>query len=341
VDTRPAKPIFRHSRRSPSWGRIAATLVGVFALFIAGLWATGLGVSRAVSPTSPAATTTVRPAARAVAGSVAAASANGVKAKAKVASSGSGAASAKNSAHTASAGDSAVAKTATAKPAATRTSTKAAAAGAGKRYIVVIDAGHQARADNHQEPIGPGATQTKPAVASGTEGVVTHNPENVINLDVSLMLRDVLAKHRDVKVVMIRTTPNVDIPNSERAKIANRLRADLLIRVHCDGVNDHSVHGLLTMVPAKDRWTGPILSASARAGRIVQNATLKTTGAHDRGILPVSNMSGFNWSKVPSVIVEMAVMTNPTDDRLLATRAYQHKLAQGMADGVVAFLHSK
>ena len=215
-----------------------------------------------------------------------------------------------------------------------------AASSAGRTFVVVIDAGHQRHADLRQEPIGPGSKVTKPAVASGTEGVVTHNPENVINLAVSLKLRDILQRQPGVRVVMIRTTPDVDIPNSQRAKIAAREHADLLIRVHCDGVDDHRVHGLLTMVPAKDQWTGPILAASARAGRIIQDATLKTTGAKDRGILPVSNMSGFNWSTVPSVIVEMAVMTNPTDDRLLASQGYQDKLAQGMADGVVAYFHT-
>ena len=52
------------------------------------------------------------------------------------------------------------------------------------------------------------------------------------------------------------------------------------------------------------------------------------------------DMSGFNWATVPSIIVEMAVMTNPTDDRLLATPSYQDKLARGMANGVIGYLHS-
>ena len=80
--------------------------------------------------------------------------------------------------------------------------------------VVVIDAGHQRHGDNSLEPIGPGSKKTKPAVASGTQGVVTKNPENVINLAVSLKLRDILQRQPGVKVVMIRTTPDVDIPNS-------------------------------------------------------------------------------------------------------------------------------
>jgi N-acetylmuramoyl-L-alanine amidase len=206
--------------------------------------------------------------------------------------------------------------------------------------VVVVDAGHQRHPDLTPEPIGPGAKETKPAVASGTRGVATKNPENVINLAVSLMLRDELQRQPGVRVVMIRTTPDVDIPNSERAKIAAAEGADLLIRVHCDGVNDPKIHGLLTMVPTTNRWTAPIFSESARAGRFVQDATLKSTGAADRGILRVGNMSGFNWSTVPSVIVEMGVMTNTADDHRLADPLYQRKLAEGMAAGVVDYLHS-
>ena len=52
-------------------------------------------------------------------------------------------------------------------------------------------------------------------------------------------------------------------------------------------------------------------------------------------------MSGFNWSQVPSVIVEMGVMTNPTDDRKLASASYEQKLASGIARGIVAFAAGK
>jgi N-acetylmuramoyl-L-alanine amidase len=239
-------------------------------------------------------------------------------------------------------------KTPAAKKQATTSSTKTAAATSTKPtaasktagFVVVIDAGHQAHADNRLEPIGPGSSTKKPAVASGTAGVVTHIHESVINLRVALKLRDVL-KAAGIKVIMVRTSENVDIPNSKRAAIANNAHAGLFIRLHCDGVNSSSTHGFLTLVPAKNKWTGPILSASARAGRDVQKAALAATGAFDRGITPRSDMSGFNWSKVPSVIVEMGLMTNPTEDRKLATASYEQTLAQGIANGVLAYAAGK
>ncbi len=215
---------------------------------------------------------------------------------------------------------------------------KSAATSAAGKYVVVIDAGHQAQADNTPEPIGPGSSETKPAVASGATGATTGVPEHTVNLQVSLKLRDLL-QARGVKVVMVRTTENVDIPNSKRAQTANDAHADLFVRVHCDDVSGSSTHGLLTVIPDDNQWTHPIVAASARAGQAIQKATLATTGAYDRGVRPPDvPMSGFNWSKVPTVIVEMGLMSNPAEDRLLSDPSYQGKLAQGMADGVMNYL---
>jgi N-acetylmuramoyl-L-alanine amidase len=215
----------------------------------------------------------------------------------------------------------------------------AGAQAAGTPYVVAIDAGHQARGNSKTEPIGPGSRIRKPKVTSGTSGVSTRKAESLINLQVALKLRALL-EQRGVKVVMVRTSQKVNLSNSQRAKIANAANADLLIRLHCDAAGSKT-RGVLTLVPGKNRWTSPIVKPSARAGSAVHKAVLKSTGAKNRGIRPRTDMSGFNWSTVPSVIVEMGVMTNRTDDRLLASSAYQKKLATGMANGVMAYLMAK
>jgi N-acetylmuramoyl-L-alanine amidase len=91
------------------------------------------------------------------------------------------------------------------------------------------------------------------------------------------------------------------------------------------------------LVPKRNRWTGPIVATSAVAGRAILAATLATTGADDRGISPRGDMSGFNWSRVPSVVIEMGNMKNAGEDRLLSNAAYEQKLADGIAQGVLSF----
>ena len=203
--------------------------------------------------------------------------------------------------------------------------------------VVVIDAGHQAKANTAQEPIGPGAIETKMKVTGGTRGVATRVAEHSVNLEVAHLLRAELLA-RGVTVVMVRETAEVDIANSERARIGNDANASLVIRLHCDGSNDPAVHGILTLVPSANSWTGGIVEPSRRAGDAVHAAVLSATGARDRGVIAVGNMSGFNWSTVPTIIVEMGVMTNADEDRLLSNPDYQGKLARGMAEGAVAYL---
>jgi N-acetylmuramoyl-L-alanine amidase len=213
------------------------------------------------------------------------------------------------------------------------------AASSASPFVVVIDAGHQAHGNYHHEPIAPGSRTVRDKVAGGTSGIVTHAPESRVNLQVALRLRDALTA-AGITVVMVRTTQNVNIPNSARAKIANAAGADLFVRIHCDGAAK-SVHGILMLVPANNSWTGRIHATSERAGRAVLTAAVKATGARNRGISLRHDLSGFNWSHVPSICIEMGNMKNAAEDRRLSSVSYQNKMVAGMTDGVLAFLSAK
>jgi N-acetylmuramoyl-L-alanine amidase len=204
--------------------------------------------------------------------------------------------------------------------------------------VVVIDPGHQAHADSALEPIGPGSSEKKAKVSGGTASPTTGTPESLVALAVGLRLRDAL-QALGIQVVMTRTAQNVDISNSQRAKIANDAHADLAVRLHCDGSTDHSVHGFFTLYPASIKgWTDDIAAISKQAATIIQREAVAATGATDRGIQERSDLTGFNWSDVPDVLVEMGFMTNAAEDKLLESAAYQDKIVQGLVKGIVDFL---
>jgi N-acetylmuramoyl-L-alanine amidase len=204
-------------------------------------------------------------------------------------------------------------------------------------FVVVIDPGHQARGESRKEPIGPGSTTLKASVAGGATGVETHVPEYEIALQISMNLKKQLEAH-GVKVIMTRTTNDVNLSNSERAEIANKAHADLFLRIHCDGSTDRATSGISTLYPGPNQWTGPIVAPSKRAAIAIHAAVVAATGAVDRGVKPRTDMTGFNWSEVPSVIVETGFLSNPVEDRLLSSPHYQDKIAGGITTGVMKFL---
>ena len=207
--------------------------------------------------------------------------------------------------------------------------------GGGK--IVVIDAGHQGKGNYSKEPIAPGASQTKAKVAGGTTGVFTKIPEYKVTLEVSLLLEEEL-KSRGYEVIMIRRTHDIDISNSERAMVANNANADAFIRIHCNGIDNSSVKGALTMCQTSgNQYCGDLYSKSRLLSEKVIDGLCQQTGAKNLGVSETDTMSGINWCRVPVTIVEMGFMTNPDEDRLLCDASYQQKLAVGIANGIDAY----
>ena len=70
---------------------------------------------------------------------------------------------------------------------------------------------------------------------------------------------------------------------------------------------------------------------SYNLSKAVLNAYVKATGCRKEYIWETDTMSGNNWSKVPTTLIELGYMSNPAEDRLYAEYFLPEK--DGKRDG--------
>lgn len=176
------------------------------------------------------------------------------------------------------------------------------------RYLIAIDAGH-----------GGSATG---AVYGGAE-------EKWLNLAMARKLRDILSA-LGYNTVMTRDT-DTDVGLYDRAYIANGMNTDLFISIHCNAAENNSdFQGLYV-------YHYPQSAQGAALAQSIQTAAVAATGAIDRGI-DSANFVVLRESDMPAVLVETGFMTCPAELERLRDDAYQTRVAQGVAQGIVRFL---
>jgi N-acetylmuramoyl-L-alanine amidase len=207
----------------------------------------------------------------------------------------------------------------------------------GKKTIY-LDPGHQRYANSKTEPVGPGSSIRKAKVTGGATGTATRIPEYKFTLTLAKKLKAALVKE-GYAVVMSRTSNNVNISNVERAKKGNKSGADICIRIHADSIGNSSVTGASVLYASSSNkfYIRRHAKKSKKLAAKLIKSYCKATGIKNRGIVVRNDLSGTNWSRIPTVLIECGFMSNAKEDKKINNSKFQKKMVKGMVNGIDAY----
>jgi len=150
------------------------------------------------------------------------------------------------------------------------------------------------------------------------------------------------------RVILTRSTDTF-IPLEGRMELCRRYRPDLFVAIHTNAAVNRSICGIETFImpPAgiNSTYGAHDLAYEAnnrydinntRLGYELHRSLLDRTGAFDRGIKRARFYVVKN-AVCPSVLLELGFITNRFEERLLGDNAYQDKLAQAIAAGIINY----
>lgn len=175
-----------------------------------------------------------------------------------------------------------------------------------RRLTIAVDAGH-------------GGSNSG---AAGMTGV----SEKELNLSMALKLRAALRK-AGATVIMTRENDK-SFTNSARLRWLKQQDPDILISIHCNSARNPLVQGASTYY--RHHAFRPVSQHIYTAMRRL-------------GLADFGNVGGFNFvlnspTEFPSVLVEVAFMSNPADEERLLDKQFHDDIALSIVDGLTNFL---
>ncbi|MDQ2836603.1 MAG: N-acetylmuramoyl-L-alanine amidase [Actinomycetota bacterium] len=212
--------------------------------------------------------------------------------------------------------------------------------------VIVLNPGHNganaanSAAINRQVPAGFG--EYKACDTTGTETNAGYQ-EHAFNWDVSLRVRTLLQAH-GVTVIMTRSSdsgvgPCVD----ERARIGNQAGVAAVVSIHADGAPT-SGHGFHVCEDSRQPGGAAVAAASHRLTVAMHDALLHGSGMTvssylgSNGYYPRDDLAGLNLATVPATFLEIGNMRNSGDASIQTSPAGRQRIAQAVADGILAWL---
>lgn len=182
---------------------------------------------------------------------------------------------------------------------------------------IVIDAGHGT------DPQGPDPG------AIGPTGI----QEKDVNLAMSRKLAELL-RAAGATVYMTRDGETTPYTLAGRAYYANEVGADLFICIHSNASLSPSASGTSTYFYAPQ---GTVLEEQRderqRLATLIQRDLVAAIGRRDLGVKE-ANFAVLRDTNMPSVLVETAFISNPTEEQLLASPDFQALVAKGIFNGI-------
>lgn len=182
---------------------------------------------------------------------------------------------------------------------------------------IMIDAGH-----GGSDPGASGST------SNGTKIV-----EKDLVLDMSKRIQSRLTSTMS-KVLMTRTGDTYPTLN-ERVAQANSSGADIFVSMHVNSYSTSSPHGTETW------WNSTYESADSKLlAEEIQKELIATLGTYDRGVKH-GDFRVIKDTKIPSVLVEIAFVSNKGDADLLADPAFRQKAADAVYRGIISYFNKQ
>lgn len=196
--------------------------------------------------------------------------------------------------------------------------------------------------------------------------------EAAVTLAVALKLEALLTQATGVDVVLTRRSDQY-VGLQERTAIANREGADLFVSIHINANRDRSIQGIETFVlnfastpraaavaarenagstetmshldnVVKQIALNNKIDESRELATQLQAAMVRRLRSADKGLRDLGVKQApfvvLIGAAMPSVLVEMAFLTNRYEYQLLATDTYRQRLAEALSDGVTRYLRS-
>lgn len=165
-------------------------------------------------------------------------------------------------------------------------------------------------------------------------------PTGVQEKDVNLAMAQKLAallKQAGANVYLTRSDEICPYTLSGRAYYANDIGADLFISIHSNASLSPEASGTSTYFYAPEGTAlGQQREERLRLATAIQNALVAVLGTKDLGVRE-ANFAVLRNTDMPSVLVETAFISNPTEEQLLNNPTFQAKVAEGIFNGISAY----